>query len=65
MSAVLHAPPALGIVRGHGLTNRRIAAELGVSEGWVCRVLRGHAKPPERFKIGLAELTGCSQELLF
>lgn len=58
-------PPALGICRGQRMTNRKIAAELGVSEDWVSKVLLGHAKPPARFRTGLASLVGCSEEELF
>jgi transcriptional regulator with XRE-family HTH domain len=58
-------PPALGICRGQRLTNRKIAAELGVSEDWVSKVLLGYAKPPARFRDGLVTLTGVSAGALF
>lgn len=58
-------PPALGICRGQRLTNRRIAAELGVSEDWVSKVLLGYAKPPARFRSGLAAIVGCTEDALF
>ena len=58
-------PPALGICRGRRLTNRKIAIELGVSEDWVSKVLLGHAKPPARFRSGLAALVGCTEDSLF
>lgn len=66
MSVVTPQPPAaLGVVRGRRLTNRRIASELGVSEGWVGKVLLGHVGAPERFRHALAELLDCSPEALF
>lgn len=58
-------PPALAVVRGRRLTNRRIAAELAVSEGWVGKVLLGHVPPPDRFKHSLASLLGEPVEALF
>lgn len=58
-------PPALGICRQHRLTNRRIAHELQVSEGWVCRVLLGHVKPPASFRSGLAAMLDYPEDRLF
>lgn len=58
-------PPALGICRQKRITNRHIARELGVSEGWACRVLLGRVKPPARFRQGLAALLDEPEELLF
>lgn len=58
-------PPALGVCRQRRLTNRYIALELQVSEGWVCRVLLGHVKPPASFRSGLAALVGCAEDVLF
>jgi transcriptional regulator with XRE-family HTH domain len=58
-------PPALGICRQKRVTNRRIARELGVSEGWACRVLLGYVKPPTSFRQGLAALLEEPEELLF
>ena len=66
MSTVTHTPPpALGVVRGRRLTNRRLAAELSVSEGWVGKVLLGHVAAPARFQRDLAALLGEPVEALF
>jgi hypothetical protein len=48
--------PALGIVRGHHLTNRELARQTGYSEDWIGRILLGYVPAPERFRTGLAAL---------
>ena len=61
----IHPPPALGIARGRRITNRQIARHLGVSQDWVCRVMVGRVRAPERFRAGLAELLGVDAVELF
>lgn len=55
----------MGVCRGQRLTSRKIAAELGESEDWVNKVLRGHARRPVASAAGLATLTACSENGLF
>ena len=47
------------------LSNRALAQRLGVSEGWVGRVLNGRVPAPERFRRELAVLLELPEERLF
>ena len=57
--------PAKAFLALRRITNRQVAAYLGVTPDWVGRVLNGYARPPDRFRAAVAELTGVSEAQLF
>jgi transcriptional regulator with XRE-family HTH domain len=57
--------PAKGILALRRITNRQVAQHLGVTPEWVGRVLNGYARPPDRFRAAVSELTGAPEAELF
>jgi transcriptional regulator with XRE-family HTH domain len=48
-----------------GITQTAVAQRYGTSQQYVSDVLNGHRNAPERFRLLVAELTGCPEAELF
>lgn len=57
--------PAKGELAVRRITNRRLAADYGCSETFVCRVLNGWQPPPARFRALVAETVNLPESELF